>query len=110
MKIAVIGSRGFNDYTHLCEILDNIEISQIISGGARGADSLARRYANDHKIELVEFLPDYKQFGKKAPLIRNIKIVDASDIVVAFWDGKSPGTAHSIRYAESKKRVFIFNF
>ncbi|KMQ50663.1 Uncharacterized protein CHISP_2346 [Chitinispirillum alkaliphilum] len=90
-RIAVIGSRGF-DYSLLKETLDKEEIVKIVSGGAKGADSLAAQYARENNIELQEFLPDYKKHGRGAPLVRNKLIVDASNMVIAFWDGKSRGT------------------
>ena len=100
MKIAVIGSREFKDYSLLMQFLDEKKISKIISGGARGADSLAVKYARENNIDLQEFLPDYTKYGRGAPLIRNKLIVDASDQVVAFWDGQSRGTKHTIDYAK----------
>lgn len=69
-----------------------INTIEIISGGARGIDACAREYAISHGIKLTEFLPEYEKYGKNAPLKRNITIIEAADIVLAFWDGKSHGT------------------
>jgi len=99
MNVAVIGSRGFRDYTFLSKTLRQFSISKIISGGAYGADSLARRFALVFRIPLVEFKPEYELHGKVAPLIRNHSIISSADAVVAFWDGKSSGTAHALRIA-----------
>ena len=99
MKLAVVGSRGFLDYELFYKILDNIEITCIVSGGAKGADSLAKEYAIFHNIEYKEFLPDWNRLGKKAGMVRNKDIVDASDKVIAFWNSKSSGTKDSINYA-----------
>lgn len=66
MKIAIIGSRTFNDYELLRQSLDefsfeaNVDISLIVSGGANGADSLGERYAHENNIETLIFLPDWK--------------------------------------------------
>ena len=90
MKVAVIGSRGLT--------IDNLEkylpreTTEIISGGAKGIDACAREYAVSHGIKLTEFLPEYEKYGKNAPLKRNITIIEAADVVLAFWDGKSRGT------------------
>lgn len=90
MRVAVIGSRGLT--------VNNLEkylpegTTEIVSGGARGIDQCAREYAISHGIKLTEFLPEYQKFGQKAPLIRNITIIENSDIVLAFWDGNSHGT------------------
>lgn len=72
----------------------------IISGGAKGADTLARQFANEHNLELIEFIPDYKKYGRTAPLLRNKLIVEACDCLLAFWDGKSKGTKATLDYAE----------
>lgn len=90
MKVAVIGSRGLT-VKNLEKYLPP-ETTEIISGGARGIDACAREYAISHGIKLTEFLPEYEKYGKNAPLKRNITIIEAADIVLAFWDGKSHGT------------------
>ena len=90
MKIAVVGSRGI--------IVNDLEkylpegVTEIISGGAKGVDACAREYALSHGIKLTEFLPDYRRYGRGAPLKRNISIIENADMVIAFWDGKSHGT------------------
>lgn len=90
MKVAVIGSRGLT-VKNLEKYLPP-DTTEIISGGARGIDACAREYAISHGIKLTEFLPEYEKYGKNAPLKRNITIIEAADIVLAFWDGKSHGT------------------
>jgi predicted Rossmann fold nucleotide-binding protein DprA/Smf involved in DNA uptake len=62
MKAAVIGSRSFNDYNKLSEVLSTFEISEIISGGAKGVDILAERYANSHHISTTILKPDWSPF------------------------------------------------
>ena len=94
MKIAIIGSRGITDI-NLSEYVPD-DITEIISGGAKGVDTLAREYALSHKIKLTEILPDYKRYGRGAPLKRNITIIEIADLVIAFWDGKSHGTKYVI--------------
>lgn len=90
MKIAVIGSRNLT-VDDLGKYLPP-ETTEIISGGARGIDTCAKNYAIANNIKLTEFLPDYKRYGRAAPLKRNILIIEAADIVFAFWNGKSNGT------------------
>lgn len=90
MRVAVIGSRGLTVDDLGLYLPD--ETTEIISGGARGADTSAREYALSHGIRLTEFLPDYGRYGRSAPLRRNITIIDNADIVLAFWDGSSRGT------------------
>lgn len=107
MKLAVVGSRTFKDYELLEEAIIEIEkkhISTIISGGAKGADSLAARFANEWNIPLIECLPEWKKYGKSAGLKRNFDIVSQCDYLIAFWDGKSKGTKHSIELAVELKK------
>lgn len=106
MKLAVIGSRTL--------LVENLEeylpegVTEIVSGGARGIDSVAAEYARTHGIKLVEFLPDYAKYGRGAPLKRNHLIVDYADEGIAFWDGVSTGTVYTIRlFKEANKPIRV---
>lgn len=106
MKIAVIGSRGIARID--CAKIGARRGDTIISGGARGVDSLAAAYARANGLALVEHFPDYSHYGKAAPHVRNKMIVADADRVVAFWDGKSRGTKNTIDKAKRYgKRVDI---
>lgn len=97
MKVAIIGSRNLSEksYGMLCSIVP-IGASEIISGGANGADELAERYAAEHHLRFTLFLPEYEKYGKSAPLLRNEQLVSYSDYVIALWDGNSRGTGNAI--------------
>ena len=103
MKLAIIGSRNFNDYKLLCKSLEpyKSKITLVVSGGAKGADSLGEQWAKENNIEILIFLPDWNKFGKKAGFIRNEDIIKNCDCCIAFWDGESRGTAHSISLCEN---------
>jgi hypothetical protein len=108
MKIAIIGSRGLNGFDIGAYIPENV--TEIVSGGARGVDTYARDYAIKNGLKLTEFLPDYNTYGRTAPLVRNIEIIDYADEVYAFWDGHSRGTKFVIencRRRKKKVRIFI---
>lgn len=110
MTIAVIGSRNYSNFARLSEELDKYDIGCIVSGGARGADSLARRYANERNIRMVEHLPDYAKYQRRAPLVRNELIIADADLIIAFWDGVSSGTAHAIGLArKNNKKIIVIN-
>ncbi len=122
MNIGVVGSRSFHDYEQLKEVLDR-EIKRarlskedrkirIVSGGARGADTLARRYAYSREdVEYTEYRPDWKKHGRKAGIVRNYEIVKHSAKLVAFWNGKSKGTKHTVVAArQSGKHVRVVRF
>ena len=100
MKIAVIGSRGIT-ITKLEEYLPE-NVTEIVSGGAKGVDTSAKEYALAHELKLTEFLPDYKRYSRGAPLKRNIEIIEYADAVIAFWDGKSKGTKFMIDECENR--------
>lgn len=105
MKIAIVGSRepGNNNFAKELEKRINIQSGDtIISGGAKGIDSLAAEYATAHGLALVEIRPDYAKNGRGATFIRNREIVDNADMVVAFWNGTSKGTKYTIDYANKK--------
>lgn len=117
MKIAIIGSRTFNDFELLSntvksycynnEILPKI----IVSGGAQGADTLAERFADENQLEMKIFYPNWEVLGKDACSARNTEIVEFADIVFAFWDGKSPGTNDSISKTKKLgKEVITIHF
>ncbi len=95
MKVAVIGSRGITGIKLEDYLPANTD--EIVSGGARGVDTCARRYALANGIKLTEFLPEYELYGKAAPLVRNDLIIEYADFVLAFWDGFSTGTQYVVR-------------
>jgi len=121
MKLAVVGSRTFNDMYLLAEnVCIFISASEkpsgsneleIISGGAKGADTLAKKCALINNLKYTEFLPDWNKFGKSAGFRRNQQIVDACDVVIAFWDGNSKGTQDTINKAKiAMKPTYIVYF
>lgn len=99
-RIAVIGSRDFSNGHLLDKVLSEYRgtIQTLISGGARGADKMGEQWANKHGIETQIFYPDHKRY-KHAYHHRNRLIVEAADLVVAFWNGHSTGTKYTMDYA-----------
>ena len=87
-----------------------MDVSEIVSGGAKGIDHDAEMYAQLHGIKTTIFLPDYEKYGKAAPIVRNKRIVDYADEVLAFWDGESKGTLSVIRYCEKQgKKITVIH-
>lgn len=108
-KMGVVGSRTFCNYEFMKYVLDSYKFREIVSGGAKGADSLARKYAEEKGIPITEFIPEWEKYGKSAGFKRNKLIINQSDAVIAFWGGVSKGTSHSIRLAkEAGKNVYVF--
>lgn len=109
MRVAIVGSRNFNDFSMFEKEIDKYKdkITEIVSGGAKGADKLAQKYTKKHNIPIKIFKPDWKRFGKRAGIVRNREIVENSDLVIAFWDGKSKGTKFTIEYAKSLNKEVV---
>lgn len=101
MKILVAGGRDFDDYDRLKSDLDNISVQCIISGLARGADTLGLIYAHNNLIPTLEFPADWNRYGKSAGYKRNQQMLDEGkpDLVLIYWDGSSKGTSHMIDIA-----------
>jgi hypothetical protein len=114
-KVAIIGSRGFTDYVAFCEALRPFNDNQcygwpwteVISGGARGVDSLAAQWAAEEGLKLTELKADWDRYGKRAGFLRNVDIIAAADMVIAFWDGVSKGTKHSIGLAHKARKPIL---
>ena len=102
MKVIIAGTRTFNDYQLLCTTIKklNINIDEIICGGARGADTLGEKYAKENNISIKYFLADWDKYGKGAGCIRNHQMGDYADYLIAFWDKKSKGTLDMINYMQ----------
>lgn len=96
MKTAVIGSRGLTLRSSDLKFYVPAITTEIVSGGAKGIDTAAKNYAEEKKYKYTELLPNYKKYGRAAPLKRNDIIIDYADVVVAIWDGKSKGTKYTI--------------
>ena len=99
-RIAVVGSRDFSDTRLLAEIMDAYlpHVALLISGGAEGADRAGARWARKNGIETLVFHPDHKKY-RHPYHHRNRLIVEAAELVVAFWNGHSTGTAYTVEYA-----------
>lgn len=109
MKVAIVGSRTYNNYDQAFSVLEHmIEPDDvIISGGAHGADAIAKDYALEKGYAYVEYKADWDKYGKSAGMIRNGKIVEECDYVIAFWDGKSSGTKDTIQKARNNNKEAI---
>lgn len=110
-KIAVIGSRGFTDYPVLRSVLEEYLETiagpvELVSGGARGADSLAEQYASEHHIPINIIYARWNLHGKEAGFLRNTELVNESDDCIAFWDGQSNGTRDTIKKFRELKGIF----
>ena len=109
-RVVIAGSRTFNNYEVLKGACDDLLQEKslkkeiiIISGGAKGADTLGERYARERGYEVRQYPADWEKYGKAAGHVRNTEMARHADALLAFWDGKSHGTADMIKKARLKK-------
>ena len=110
MKLAVVGSREFNDFELVEEeIIERIlEYDSIITGGAKGVDQFAEEFAVRNNLP-YEIIRPINPSNKVDYLFRNIEIITKADKILAFWDGKSRGTKFVIDYAKARgKDIEVF--
>jgi hypothetical protein len=89
-----------------------LTITEVVSGKARGADSLGERYASEFGIIVAKFPADWNRFGKRAGYVRNEEMAHYADKAVVFWDGISKGSRHMIDIMKKLKKpckVVLYN-
>ena len=106
MNVAIVGSRTWTDAAAIHRVIDRLVEEHagltIVSGAASGADRIAAAYARLKAVPVIEHPADWKRHGRTAGAIRNHAIVADADIVIAFWDGVSPGTRITLDLARRK--------
>ncbi|MFA7615082.1 MAG: DUF2493 domain-containing protein [Weeksellaceae bacterium] len=117
MNIAIVGSRNFKDYEFMKSVIETyieeISLEQIIivSGGAKGADALAEKFASKKGYGTLIFLPEWEKYGRGACSVRNTQIIEKADVVFAFWDGTSRGTKDSTDKAKRmNKKLMVHSY
>lgn len=102
-RVAVVGSRRYPRESEVREFVRSLAGgSVVISGGARGVDAWAEDEARQCGLGVVVHRAHWERWGRRAGFIRNELIVAEADRVVAFWDGESRGTRHTIEVARAK--------
>jgi hypothetical protein len=112
-KLIIAGSREFNDYSFLKDKVDFllknvIEDVEIVSGAARGADTLGERYAMENNFKVKLFPADWSK-GRGAGFIRNEEMAEYANACVVFWMNNSKGTKHMIDVSQKhnlKLRIY----
>ena len=107
MRLAVVGSRTGVSSKLVWRWLSKYFAEfgpdmTIVSGGAKGADSIAADFAKHKGLKCDVYLPDWDTHGRSAGFKRNHTIWDNADAGIAFWDGESRGTAHSFKIAKAQ--------
>lgn len=109
MKTVIAGSRTFLDYKKLEAELKRIpwKITKVLSGGAKGADSLGEWWAQCNAVPVDRYPAEWDKYGRSAGYVRNEEMAKNCDLVIAFWDGKSKGTKHMIDLAHKYEREIL---
>ena len=115
MKTIIAGSRDFRNYAAVEKAVAYVQpdwvITEIVSGMARGADTLGERWARNHTLPVKQFPAEWDRYGKSAGYKRNHQMAQYGNILIAFWDGQSRGTLHMIQIAtQMGLRVYVFDF
>jgi len=101
VKLIIAGSRDIDD-KHVCKLIDlaledaPFEVTEVVSGAARGVDREGERWAEQRGIPVKRFPADWAVLGRSAGIQRNLEMARYGDALIAIWDGKSRGTAHMI--------------
>ena len=115
MKYIIAGGRNFKNYSMLkraCDALfEKHPVTEIVSGAAKGADSLGQIYAIEKGIPLKNYPAEWDKYGKSAGYRRNEVMRDYADALIAFWDGQSKGTKHMIEIMQKvNKPVYVVRY
>lgn len=104
MKVIIAGSRSIKDRKIVDKAIEasGFSITEVVSGGASGVDSLGEAWAADHKIPVKQFPAKWELHGKAAGPIRNKQMADYAEALIAVWDGNSRGTLNMITQAKCK--------
>ncbi len=110
-RVVVAGCRNYSNYKEAKEYIDfcisdirKENTIVIVSGGAKGADSLGERYAKENSFKIERYPAQWEKYGRSAGPRRNEKMAQVSDYVICFWDGQSKGTKSMIEYARKYKK------
>lgn len=114
INLAIVGSRTFTNKQRFNDLIADTlsswnlkitDINNVISGGAKGADTLAEQFAREHNLSLVVYKPDWNRYKNAAGPMRNTDIINACTHVIAFPSRAGRGTQDSIKKAISGKKI-----
>lgn len=107
MKTIIAGSRSITDFNIVSDVILKsglgLIISEVVSGTANGVDKLGEKWAYSNDVPVKRFPADWDKYGTVAGYIRNEKMADYTDCLIAIWDGKSKGTENMIKIARQKR-------
>ncbi len=111
MKTIIAGSRTITDLAIIDKAVQasGFVITELVEGGAKGVDALAKVWAEENGLPITEFKADWKIYGRGAGPVRNQKMAEYADALIAVWDGESRGTKNMISLAKKLNlKCFIY--
>lgn len=112
MRLIIAGGRDYrltkDDQAFIANVVDKYNVTEIVQGGAKGADLGAKLWAKANGIECTEFPADWDKFHKSAGMIRNRQMADYADTLLVFPGGS--GTANMIEIAAKLKLLIIARY
>lgn len=104
--VLIFGSRSIKNL-QISRYIRPESCAAIVHGAAIGVDTIADSWAKANNLETVIYKPNYKVYGKRAPLVRDEEMAEFCDVVICFWNGKSRGTRYTFDYAKKLGRKVI---
>ena len=111
MRVAIVGSRHFGDPARVVDYVKSLPArASIITGSASGVDAAATKAAREKGIPVQVVPASFEELADPSKsAARNQRLVDACDVLVAFWDGSSKGTRNTVERAlDTGKEVHVF--
>jgi hypothetical protein len=111
MRVIIAGSRSITSAQAVATAIarSGLAITEVISGGARGVDTLGEAWAKKHKVPIRRFPAQWQRYGKAAGFRRNEAMAQGADALIAIWDGTSQGTSHMIATARQHRlRIYVW--
>lgn len=101
MRVIIAGGRDITDFWLLQDAVEEsgFDIETVVSGGAKGVDAMGEIFAEEMNLKLNIYEADWERHGRAAGPIRNRKMAENADALIAIWDGKSRGTKNMIETA-----------
>ncbi len=110
MRVIIAGSRNITNIEIVRQVLRDIglmpkDITEEVCGMAKGVDTLGAKIAQEHGIPVKPFPADWNKYGKRAGHLRNAEMAAYADMLVAVWDGKSPGTKNMFETMKRRNKI-----
>jgi hypothetical protein len=104
MKVIIAGGRKINDYSFLQKTIktSGFDITEVVSGGAFGVDSMGERWASENGVPTKEFPAQWGLYGPAAGPVRNRQMAEYAEALILIWDGESKGSANMLKEAKNK--------